>query len=55
MRDQRSRAPWSARRASRWPRDSWPLYHDGYFFAFRPLLPQAAKEVAQESWVLVCP
>ncbi len=29
--------------------------HDGYFFAFRPLLPQAAKEVAQESWVLGMP
>lgn len=26
--------------------------HDGYFLAFRPLLPDIAKEVAQESWVL---
>jgi type VI secretion system protein ImpL len=26
--------------------------HDGYFFGFKPLLPQAAKEVAAQSWVL---
>jgi type VI secretion system protein ImpL len=26
--------------------------HDGYFFGFRPLLPEAAKETARESWVL---
>ena len=26
--------------------------HDGYFFGFRPLLPQAASEVERESWVL---
>jgi type VI secretion system protein ImpL len=26
--------------------------HDGYFLAFKPLLPDIAKEVAKESWVL---
>ncbi len=26
--------------------------HDGYFFGFKPLLPDIAKEVAKESWVL---
>jgi type VI secretion system protein ImpL len=26
--------------------------HDGYFFSFKPLLPEAAREVARESWVL---
>jgi len=25
---------------------------DGYFFSFKPLLPEAAKEIAKESWVL---
>jgi type VI secretion system protein ImpL len=25
---------------------------DGYFFSFKPLLPEAAREVAKESWVL---
>ncbi|HWE72391.1 MAG TPA: type VI secretion system membrane subunit TssM [Stellaceae bacterium] len=26
--------------------------HDGYYFAFKPLLPQAATEIARETWVL---
>jgi type VI secretion system protein ImpL len=26
--------------------------HDGYFFAVKPLLPEATREVARESWVL---
>ncbi len=26
--------------------------HDGYFFGFKPLLSQAAKEVTRESWVM---
>jgi type VI secretion system protein ImpL len=26
--------------------------HDGYFFGFKPLLPEAAKEVAAQNWVL---
>jgi type VI secretion system protein ImpL len=26
--------------------------HDGYFFGFKPLLPEAATEIAHESWVL---